>query len=251
MSFTVKGDKRRRPEEGFDRKERLFISAPQAPTYGELQKSEFDGCFIIDCEICGDKHPSNNYCRSKPQFPPSVYYSRCPVCLGYHPTGRCWFEYLRSFLFTPTHCENCQITHIGFCKETLFCQYCNHKHNFANDCTKLNDVDLSNNPCPTCGLCHSLHCPSELAKIKSDLILWCNRCKIQHSFMNCTPFCNKCFRRHRQGECPPTWTHCALCNLCHQGESCPGPNITLDEPVPNRQLQRQGDLAKTREKDTD
>lgn len=219
MSLTVSkgGSHRQTRTRRTAPEDRSYMSLIPAPTYAEIQSSEY---LQFACEICTEVHPLKDLCRSKPEYPPSSYFPKCEICLGFHPRGRCYFEYMRTVLFTPSMCENCKITHTGFCKSTLLCQLCNNKHNFADGCTKLTSTDLSNNECPNCGVFHSLHCPAELPRIKTDLILWCNRCKVQHSFMNCVPFCNRCFRRHREGPCPESWTFCSKCNYCHQGESC-------------------------------
>lgn len=191
-------------------------------TYRDLQNAVFDGHLKVNCDICGDPHPLGSFCTSKPAYPPACYYGpRCQICAGYHPKYRCWFEYMRTTLFTPSFCNNCQVEHIGFCKTALYCKFCNRRHNFTEDCVQQISVDLSNNNCSNCGLYHTLHCPRELEKIKSDLILFCNRCRIEHKFMTCVPFCNKCFRRHREGPCPGHETFCKTCFYCHQGESCP------------------------------
>lgn len=210
--------------------DRVFRDPPSVPTYAELINcSEFQ---LVICDICGDAHIPKVPCKSKPTFPPSAYFPKCPICYGYHPQGRCWFEYLRSAVLTPSFCENCQITHVGFCKEALFCQYCNTRHNFSDGCLRQVNHDLSLDHCIHCGLQHYLHCPTELQRIKTDLHLWCNRCKVAHSFMNCVPFCNRCFRKHREGPCPEKWTLCGLCKYCHQGEDCPSTSRAWNPPEP-------------------
>ncbi len=230
MSFNVKGSDQQHPtSRRIEPKDRVFLTPDAPPTYGELLKAEFDGKLLTTCEICGDKHSIKDNCRSKPMYAPSAFFQTCDICKGFHPKGKCHFEYLRQFLFTPTFCENCQLTHIGFCKEVLFCQFCNTRHNYADGCEKQISIDLSNNQCPLCGIYHTLHCPEELSRIKSDLVLYCNRCKIQHSFMNCVPYCNKCFRRHREGPCPEKFTFCRICDYCHQGDMCMFPTSQISD----------------------
>lgn len=192
---------------------------PQPTVYGELCKARFDDGFIVKCQICGERHSTRSPCESRPTWPLSTYYSRCVICEGFHPKGHCYFEHLRPILLTPTFCENCQITHIGYCREALFCSDCNKKHNFKSECEKQKD-NLLNNLCSNCDQYHSLHCPSELLKIDSDLYLWCNKCKITHKFMNCVPFCSKCLRRHKLTDCPLDFTYCENCLICHSGEDC-------------------------------
>ena len=134
-------------------------------TYGDLQKADFNGHLRITCDICGDVHPLSSICTSKPAYPPACYYeNRCEICAGYHPKYRCWFEYMRYSLFTPSFCRNCQVEHIGFCKTALYCKFCNRRHNFVEDCVQQVSVDLSNNLCAHCGLYHTLHCPGSLKK---------------------------------------------------------------------------------------
>ena len=198
------------------------MSIAKPPTYAELIAKDL---FQRECEICADCHPIKELCKSKPKFPPSAYFPKCVICSGFHPRGRCFFEYLRETLFTPSMCNNCQFVHIGFCKEALLCQYCNTKHNFADGCIRQTCIDLSDNLCSKCDAYHSLHCPSDLPRIQTDVILWCNRCKLDHTFMNCVAFCNRCYRRHREGPCPESWTFCFPCGYCHQGETCPKPEL--------------------------
>jgi len=221
MSFTVKGDEQPQPSAPrIEPEDRIFMIQPSLPTYGEIQKAAYSNYLLVTCDICGDEHTLKSDCTSKPTFPPSCYYPQCTICLGFHPRNRCWFEYMREFLYKPTHCQSCGVVHIGFCKEPLYCQYCRRRHNFSDGCQQQISIDLSNNQCQKCGFYHSLHCPDELRKIKSELILFCNRCKLEHTYMECVPFCNKCFRKHREGPCPESFTFCKTCMYCHQGDLC-------------------------------
>ena len=234
MSFNVKGDGLPLPSAPrFEPVDHVFMTPPSAPTYGDIQKSAYNNYLLVVCDICGEEHTLKSDCSSKPAFPPSCYYPVCEICTGFHPRNRCWFEYMREFLFKPTHCSNCNFIHIGFCKSALYCQYCRRKHNFADGCQQQASIDLSSNLCDQCGLYHSLHCPSELRKIKCTLELYCNRCKIEHTYLECVPFCNKCFRRHREGPCPESFTFCVKCSYCHQGETCKYDKIdnTLKEDI--------------------
>lgn len=182
--------------------EKILLPETKPASYGQIGTAhQFKDGIFIECEVCGDYHSPQKDCKSKPEYPPSAYYSQCDICIGFHPKGRCWFEYLRPTLFTLSHCERCQLPHIGFCKSALFCQVCNTKHNFKDGCTRQVDLDLSKNECPRCGLNHTLHCPSELVKIQTNLVLYCNRCKLEHAYMRCTPFCLKCFTNHAEGMC--------------------------------------------------
>lgn len=207
---------------------RSYMTQPSLPTYASIQREltkEEGAVRSHHCDICDNYHPLKDKCKSKPRFPPSAYFPRCDICYGYHPRYHCYFEKLRHVLFDPSFCEYCNIAHIGFCNDGLLCQICNRKHNFADGCHQQIRTDLSDNLCPRCDGYHSLHCPAGLARIQSNITLWCNRCKIDHNFMNCVPFCNRCFRRHREGICPPSWTYCTTCNYCHQGESCPAREV--------------------------
>lgn len=197
---------------------RTYLPILPTPSYAQLSSST---TLEFPCNICNDYHSLKDICKIKPPFPPSTYFPRCDICLGYHPRGQCYFEYIRTTLFTHSFCEYCNIAHIGFCNDTLLCQICNTRHNFADGCTRQTRIDLSDNLCPHCEGYHFLHCPSDLLRLENDTILWCNRCKIAHSFMNCVPFCNRCLRRHREGPCPESWTFCEPCNYCHQGDLCP------------------------------
>ena len=199
-----------------------YLQQAKPPTYAQLTSFVHQGTdSSYACDICNSAHPLKENCKSKPPFPPSAYFPRCVICCGYHPLGHCYFEKLRHTLFTPSMCDYCSITHIGFCNSALLCPYCNTLHNFIDSCKKQISVDLSNNLCPRCECYHLLHCPEGLSKIQSDVTLWCNKCKIEHKFMSCVPFCNRCLRRHQEGPCPASWTLCRLCDYCHQGESCP------------------------------
>jgi hypothetical protein len=205
---------------GFEFRTKGSWTPPEPTTYGELSKAEYKEGIIVTCQICYEKHSTQSLCESRPKWPLSAYFARCIICEGFHPRGRCYFEHLGPILLTPSFCKNCQIVHIGYCREALFCKDCNKKHNFKSECEKQTNQDLLNNLCPNCDQYHTLHCPSELTRIDSDLYLWCNKCKIQHKFMTCVPFCSKCLRRHRLMDCPPNFTHCPKCLLCHQGEHC-------------------------------
>jgi len=231
MSFTIKGDGQYHPSAPrIEPEDHEYMSLPSPPTYGEIRRAELNNFLLVTCDICGEEHPLKADCLTKPSHPPASYYPQCSICAGFHPRNRCWFEYMREFLFKPTHCNSCNVVHIGFCKTALFCQYCRRRHNFADSCQPLTTIDLSNNQCSYCGLFHTLHCPSELLKIQSTLVLYCNRCKCEHSYMNCVPFCNKCFRKHREGPCPEAFTFCQRCLYCHQGESCRYNNTPATSP---------------------
>jgi len=199
-----------------------FTPPPPAPIYRGLLKADYSQGYAIKCQICLEEHSTTSQCLVKPPWPPSVWFpERCVACDGFHPKGHCYFEYLIEPLKTPSYCNLCQITHIGYCKSALLCSKCNSKHNFSSECQRYTSIDLSNNWCPNCELCHIYHCPADLLRIESSLILWCNKCKVEHRFMTCTPFCGKCFRRHRLAECPPDWTYCRNCLVCHQNiEEC-------------------------------
>lgn len=201
------------------------------PSYADISSTE---PLPFPCNICNEVHLLKEPCKSKPLFPPSAYFPRCDTCYGYHPRGHCYFEYLRHSLFTLSMCERCDTEHIGFCNDALLCQICNTKHNFADGCSKQIKTDLSDDLCPRCHGYHSLHCPPDLLQIRSEVVLWCNRCKIGHSFMNCVPFCNHCQRRHHEGPCPGTWTYCVSCSYCHQGESCPKATRTKTSRTPKK-----------------
>lgn len=167
------------------------------------QKSErLADQFSAFCRICGKSHLLDSYCPSKPKFPPNAYFPKCNICMGYHPKGQCYFEFMREILFTPTTCKNCYgLIHIGFCNDALLCQRCDTKHNTVDGCSKVDD--LSNNLCSKCDRYHTLHCPQDLARIQISAELWCNRCKIIHDYMRCTPHCAKCFQRHSEDfTCP-------------------------------------------------
>jgi hypothetical protein len=230
-STCSKGSLQGRRKGHFDTS-KLYMTPPSLPSYAAIQKDLKKGegtSKSHPCDICDCCHPLKELCKSKPRFPPSAYFPKCEICYGYHPKYHCYFEKLREVLFTQSFCEYCSITHIGFCNDGLLCQLCNRKHNFADGCVQQVSFDLSGNLCPRCESYHYLHCPVGLQRITSNVFLWCNRCKIEHNFMNCVPFCNRCFRRHREGICPPSWTFCRVCNYCHQGESCPrDANKTLE-----------------------
>lgn len=196
---------------------RLFTTPLTPPNYGALLKAEANGTFAVTCHICGFLHKIDKPCSSRPKWPPSVFYSKkCELCLGHHPEGHCYFEYLKPHVLNSSYCDSCDLEHTGFCKTALFCTNCNSHHNHKGGCDKVTKVDLSNNECTSCGLFHVYHCPQDLAQIKSDIILWCNLCKIRHKYMNCSPFCLKCYRHHRTGECPSQDTYCSHCNRCHE-----------------------------------
>jgi len=216
MSINVKGQSTNNQTEPEGPGQQLSY-----PTYAELQKAQ-ENYMVMNCYICNKDHQINTDCSSKPRYPPSYYYNeRCFICYGFHPKNSCWFEYLRETLTTPSYCSNCSVTHIGFCTEDVYCKHCNQCHNLSKECVQQDYIDLSYNPCNECGLYHSLHCPNELKKIQSDLILYCNKCKLKHKYFKCVPFCDKCLRRHQEGFCPDAATYCRLCAYCHQDESCP------------------------------
>lgn len=176
------------------------------------------------CQICKRNHQPYEDCPSKPEYPPAFYYNKCFICSGFHAKNQCYSEYLRESLTTPSYCSNCDTTHIGFCKQHLYCKNCNSHHNFTDECVRQVSLDLSGKQCQQCGFFHTLHCPSELRKIESDLSLYCNRCGIKHKLLKCVPFCHKCFRRHQDsdtGRCPPENTYCAKCKYCHPNDTCP------------------------------
>jgi len=209
-----------RPRTGPKKETRISMISPAPPTYGKLATAKFDKGLVLDCYICNEEHAINQPCTSRPKWAPSAFYEKCFICMGHHAKGHCQFEYLKSILTTPTHCERCDFIHVGFCYEVLYCTVCRQRHNYKDGCERQVNIDLSNNNCAVCGLCHTLHCPQELAKIKTDLILYCNFCKVKHAYMNCTPFCLKCFRHHRMHQCPPAFTFCDDCNRCHEGDTC-------------------------------
>lgn len=217
----------RSPSESKEQKTVVFANSPKELTYGDLQKAKFDNGFIVTCHICGDDHSTKSQCASRPPHPVSIYHDRCPCCYGFHPKGRCYYEYLREILLTPTFCKRCQLTHKGYCSDPILCTFCRRRHNFGSECQQQITVDLSNNPCLNCGLIHSLHCPPDLAKLRSDVKLWCNKCKIEHKLSECVPFCSKCMRRHQLVECPPNWTYCLKCTYAHSGGPCSEPKTDL------------------------
>lgn len=167
-----------------------------------LKSSRLAERFSAFCKICGKSHILDAHCPSKPRYPPHAYFSKCTICLGYHPKGQCYFEFMRESLFTPTPCKNCYgLVHIGFCNDAVLCQRCDTKHNAVDGCSKVDD--LSNNLCPKCDRYHTLHCPQDLARVQIAAEFWCNRCKIIHDYMRCTPHCAKCFQRHSENfTCP-------------------------------------------------
>ena len=174
------------------RKQRLRDQ--RSTSYAELEEFKSNSRL---CKICCKKHPISKLCQSKPPYPPNAYYARCDICFGYHPRGRCYFEYMRQTLYTPSSCKNCHgLTHIGFCNDAILCSRCETKHNAIDGCVRTRVEDLSNNLCPHCNGYHNLHCPADLFRIQTNLEFWCNRCKIQHEFMRCIPHCVKCYRRH-------------------------------------------------------
>lgn len=175
------------------------------------------------CHICKRHHQPQDDCPSKPEFPPAYYYDKCFICSGFHAKNQCYSEYLRESLVTASYCSNCQTTHQGFCRTYLYCRNCHTHHNFTDECVRQVSIDLSGRQCQHCGLYHTLHCPSELKRIQSDLVLYCNRCALKHKLFKCVPFCHKCFRRHQEtdkGQCPPENTYCARCRYCHTSDSC-------------------------------
>lgn len=180
------------------------------------------------CKICATEHLSSELCPSKPRFHPDRLYPACDICNGHHPPGRCYFEYLRKNLSTPSPCQYCKgLKHIGFCHGTLLCHKCKTKHNSADGCVKRELHDFSNNFCPRCKTVHINHCRRDLVNITIPNILWCNFCKLYHQFMKCTPFCNKCFRHHLESfTCPDPHDFCSLCQISHFGLSCPRTSTT-------------------------
>ena len=192
----------------------------QTSGYSELYHEE------TECLICFEIHLAGNSCPSKPRFHPNRLYLPCDICNGHHPLGNCHWEYLRSSLITPSKCKFCKgLIHVGFCQGSLFCTKCRTNHNSRAGCIKRELHDLSNNICPQCKTFHSLHCPRDLQKLLPDnylSALWCNRCKIFHLFMLCTPFCNKCFRHHEERPtCPDPYDFCTVCHVSHYKRSCP------------------------------
>ena len=220
-----------KPSQSFPSQQNQF-TVPSPPSYGELTNSTTG---IFKCDICLQHHSTLAACSSKPPYAPDHYFRKCDICLGHHPRGSCYFENLRETLFTYSDCSNCKRTHIGFCNVELYCMKCDKRHNAADDCTVRAHYDLSNNLCPKCDGFHTNHCYNDLLLIETGLILWCNRCKVNHPFLKCVPFCNKCQRRHRlSATCPKTWDHCELCLYSHQGKSCPkadfNPNLPRISP---------------------
>ena len=189
------------------------------PSYGEIANSSTN---IFKCDICLLLHATNEICTSKPPYPPDTYFKKCNICLGHHPRGQCYFENLREVLNTYSECQRCQIHHIGFCYAELLCPKCNKQHNTSDECTRYTHKDLSNNLCPECNSFHTNHCYEQLCFIESGLILWCNRCKVEHQFLKCVPFCDKCQRRHQVTPvCPDLNDYCNTCQYSHHGRLCP------------------------------
>ena len=199
-----------------DSNHRVFHTPLTPPKYGVLLRAEAEGNLAITCHICGFKHEIGKPCRSRLKWSPEIFYLKCVVCKGHHPEGRCWFEYLKPFVTSTTFCESCDFTHTGFCKTAIFCTNCNKHHNDDTGCVIRTEIDPSKDICRSCNLTHIYHCPQDLYRIQSDLILWCNLCKLRHKFMHCSPFCRKCFRHHGLNECPPRSSYCTFCNRCHE-----------------------------------
>ena len=188
---------------------------------------------IINCRICQEVHRADVPCASKPPEHPDRLYPACDICLGHHPPGYCYFDYLRANLYTPKPCARCKgLIHIGFCKGTLLCEKCGRRHNSSLACSFRELQDISNNICPNCKTIHIFHCSHELAQLDISVALWCNRCKLCHQFMKCTPFCQKCFRHHPENiTCPPPSDFCKKCYVSHAGKRCPRElNHILSEP---------------------
>ena len=194
------------------------------------------------CNVCGENHFPSDLCPSKPRYHPEHYYPACDICNGHHPVGHCYWEFLRYNLFTASKCRHCEgLVHTGFCHATLLCGKCKTRHNTKDGCAKRELHDLSNNICPNCRTFHHLHCPRDLAKLchhQIKTILWCNRCKLLHPFMKCTPFCTKCYRHHREDpSCPLPSDFCNTCHISHFYEECPT-QTSLNSPTSIREVRK-------------
>ena len=207
---------------------------PTPPSYGVLANSESN---LFPCDICLNTHATNDICQSKPPYPPDQYFKKCRICLGHHPNGRCYFQNLKESLDTISPCQRCNgLNHHGFCFSELFCIKCNQRHNTTDECTYRTTEDLSKNLCPNCNSYHTNHCYKDLLLIETGLILWCNRCKVEHAFLKCVPFCDKCQRRHRpQPNCPDPHDYCNICEYSHHGKLCPKSEDIPGKPriIPN------------------
>lgn len=177
----------------------------------------------IICRICATLHRPDITCPSKPPEHPNQLFPACDICEGYHPAGYCYFDFLRASLYTYAPCARCNgLAHTGFCQGSLLCRKCGKRHNGTNTCPKRELQDISNNICPQCKAIHIFHCTSDLQRIDISLTLWCNRCKLCHQFMKCTPFCSKCLRHHLESTtCPEPSDFCTTCMVCHSGQPCP------------------------------
>lgn len=175
------------------------------------------------CRICATPHRPDQVCPSRPPEHPDNIYPACDICNGHHPQGYCYFDFLRAHLNIYSPCARCNgLSHIGFCKGSLQCKKCGNRHNGANTCAKRELKDLSNNICPNCRTVHIFHCSKELAQLDISISLWCNRCKLCHQFMRCTPFCNKCLRHHIESDtCPDPSDFCTTCMVSHFNKKCP------------------------------
>jgi len=173
---------------------------------------------LVSCRICCSPHRPYVPCTSRPPVHPDQVHPACDICNGHHPLGFCYYDYLRPHLLKPSPCARCNgLIHQGFCKGSLLCKHCGLRHN-GKFCSR--DIrDLSNNFCPNCKQIHTLHCTRDLANLNISISLYCNRCKIEHPFMKCTPFCNKCFRHHTESPtCPQDF--CTFCSVSHSGQPC-------------------------------
>lgn len=202
-----------------------FLQGPPAPppAHQQLGSSLFKTRQDLVCRICASHHRPDQICSSKPPEHPDNIYPACDICNGHHPQGYCYFDYLRAHLNTYAPCARCNgLSHIGFCKGSLQCKKCGNRHNGANTCAYRELRDLSNNACPNCKTVHIFHCSNELAQLNVQVSLWCNRCKICHQFMRCTPFCNKCLRHHIESDtCPDPSDFCNTCMVSHFNTRCP------------------------------
>ena len=221
-----------KPSKSFQFQQKRF-KQPAPPSYGDLINNETK---LFKCDICLNQHATNTLCESKPPFPPDYYFRKCRICLGFHPNGQCYFENLKEIIDTHSHCKNCNFSHNGFCKAELLCLKCEKRHNSTDDCTVLTHRDLSKNLCPKCNSYHSSHCYDDLQLIESGLILWCNRCKVEHPFLKWVPFCDKCQRNHLANvSCPAAWDYCKTCHYSHHGKLCPKSDQKPNTPciIPN------------------
>ena len=175
------------------------------------------------CGICDCVHRPNEPCPSKPPLPPWKLFPRCSGCKGYHRLGRCDNAKLTLAAASITHCARCKTRHSGYCYEdNIYCANCNNHHNPIDECTWNTAYDVSNNYCLNCKSLHTGHCHNELWKVRSNSVLYCNRCKQFHTWLKCSILCRRCGRPHNITEpCPPANPICQQCNVPHRPSECP------------------------------